>query len=359
MANFKYVEKVVASEDILDAIKTEITNFTEYPYEATAGESPETNRWEVFQEETDAATGKTKTLILKGVTSIGQEAQTKEFYVKLQHNCFENPDKHSSLTLQVLDEYDSQAGDWNVKGCPVVYEFAKEDYTPTDRNSKKPVYMYLNIMNNRLAMVLVADPAVNFNDYRKSFMYVGAIKPFKFNEYDVVGNILLTAGSVTAEPTNAELESKGYYFGEYTSPGNNSFQMLRTKSGILFQKHYPAFITQAPPAGKAYVDQSLGDTGLVLEQQGFQASRWTGKYHMSPIYVVHPYEGYRGMLEQCLAVTKHNILHLDELIVDVEGKPWVQEVYKYFDINTENNFMRYSPNIEMGVAILKEVRYAS
>ena len=109
--------------------------------------------------------------------------------------------------------------------------------------------------------------------------------------------------------------------------------------------------------GQSFVDPELGDTGLELEPQGFQASKWTSKYHLSPIYVVHPYEGYRGQFDNCIAVTKHNILHLDELIIDVEGKPWHQEVYRYFDTDTQQNFMNLSANQRMGVAILKEVRY--
>lgn len=354
MANFKYSEVITTSENLLNTLKEEITSFTEYPYDASKGETPVTNAWTVFDELTDTS-GKIKELILKGVTTIGEtNPLSKEFYLKFINEYFNNPAEHSTLKVQILDGYDNTLQDFTLKGHPVVYEWANEAYTPTDRNAKKPVYVYLNVSNNKLAMVLVADPAVNFNDYRKSFLYAGAIKPFKFNENDVVGNILLTAGAVSAEPTNP---LNGYNFGVYTSFGNNTMQMLKTKSGIEFQKHYAAFITQAPPKGKAFVDSVLGDTGLELEKQGFQASRWTNKYHMSPVYVVHPYEGYRGSLDSVVALPKHNILHLDELIVDVENKPWRQEVYKYFDFDTERNFMNTSANIKMGIAFLKEIRY--
>lgn len=249
---------------------------------------------------------------------------------------------------------------FKLTGHPVLYQWALENYTPTDRNKEKPVYMYVNVMNNRLAMVLVADPAVNFLDYKKSFLYAGALKPFKYNLNDVDGNVMLTAGAVIEEPDISQIATTGtYYYGQYTSAGNNTLQMLKTKSGIEFQQDYPSFITQAPPKGKAYQDPELGDTGLELEPQGFQASKWTSKYHLSPIYVVHPYEGYRGQFDNCIAVTKHNILHLDELIIDVEGKSWDQEVYRYFDTDTAQNFMNLSANQRMGVAILKEVRYTA
>lgn len=364
MAYFKYVETIPASEHVLNTIRDEVTGFNEYPYNPDAGETPIENKWEVVKEEVDED-GRVGILELKSTMSIqgeeDEEPLTKDFYVRFTHRGLVPDEKvsysqHSTIEIQVLDG-PKEGGGYKLEGHPVLFQYADEQYKPTDRNLTKPVYMYLCISNNKLAIVATADPAVNFNDYRKSFLYVGALKPYKYNTYDVEGNVALTAGAVVDEPTSADIAKGDYYFGEYTSAGNNTIQMLKTKSGIEFQKHYPAFITQAPPPGKAYIDPSLGDTGLELERQGFQASKWTSKYHLSPLHVVHPYEGYRGTMDSVIAVTKHNILHLDELIVDVEGKPWKQEVYRYFDINTEQNLMNLSANQHMGVAILKEVRY--
>lgn len=372
MANFKYVEKVTASKQILNLLRDEVTDFTEYPFESSVGETAETNTWIKFHEVADTD-GNIKELILQGTVSIGDPAVTKDTYLRFVNHALTTrtypPNvpthvEHSSMSVQILDEPDDPTATdpstivWGKEGYPVLFQWADEAFTPTDRDETKPVYLFLNVMNNRLAMVCVADPAVNFKDYRKSFLYAGALKPFKYNEFDVTGNIMVTAGAVVDEETMTNIATNAtYYFGEYTSAGNNTFQMLKTHSGIEYQRHYPAFITQAPPVGKSYSDSSLGDTGLELEPQGFQASRWTNKYHLSPIYVVHPYEGYRGQLDNCIGITKHNILHLDELVIDVENKAWNQEVYKYFDIDTEQNFMNLSPNQEMGVAVLKEVRY--
>ncbi|GEA16767.1 hypothetical protein E308F_30130 [Moorella sp. E308F] len=359
MADFKYVETITKSQDLLNTIK-EILTFTSYPFDAMHGETEVANTWIIKEEITDVATGKIKELTVQGKTAIGSTTvRNKDFYVRFKLNGFSDVSKHSSMTVQLLDEFNPTNNSYGVNGYPVLYEWAQENYSNSDRDFNSPVYLYATISNNRIAMVLVADPAINFNDYRKSFLYIGAIQPFKFNEDDVDGNILLTAGAYRKEPSYTEIaiNNPDYYFGEFTATGNNNFQMLKTKTGILFQKHYPAFITQAPPPGSAYVDSQVGDTGVKLESQGFQASRWTGKYHMSPIYVYHPYEGYRGQLDGCVAVTKHNILHLDELVVDVEGKPWTQEVYRFYDINTEQCFTKHSANINMGLAVLKEVRY--
>lgn len=373
MTHFKYVEKPAIGEKILNFIKDELTSFTEYPFDAVQGETALANEW-LVKEETADASGNIDTMIISTKAKLGDPASPviKPIYLKLTNLALRprthalapamtggvNPE-YCSLTIQVLEDFDSVADTFGVEGPEVLFTWADETYTPTDRSPKKPLYVYLNITNERLAMIIVADPAVNFNDYRKSFMYAGAISPFQYNYNDVDGNILVTAGSVLDEPTMAQIATSlpDSYFGEYTSVGNNTFQMFRTFSGIEFQSHYPSFITQAPKPGRAFIDPVLGDTGLKLEGQGFQASKWTDKYHLSPVYVVHPYEGYRGKLNEVIGVTKHNVLHLDELIIEVEGKPWDKEVYKYFDINAENQFTNFSANLDTGVAILKEVRY--
>ncbi|OKP97880.1 hypothetical protein [Paenibacillus sp. P46E] len=359
MANFKYAETITTSRELLDTIKSQVIGAS-YPFNATAGETAVTNTWALESEVVDVATGKIKELVLKGTSKIN--ALTREFYVKFTNSGFGASAKHSSMVVQVLFNKTGTGGSatFGEAGQPVNIEWAKQDASPaTDRTHDKPVYLYMNVMNNRLAMVIVGDPAVNFDDYRKSFVYIGALKPFKYNEDDVDGNIMVTGGSVTNEPST--VPGAPYNFGAYTSYGNNTLQMFKTRSGIKFQQHFASFITQAPGPGKAFVDTQIGDTGLKLEPQGFNASSWTKKYHLSPIYIVHPFDGYRGSLDYCIAVSKNNILHLDELIVDIpentEGKAWKQEVYRYFDHNTENHFMKKSANVQMGIAFLKEVRY--
>lgn len=364
MANFKYVQLTTTGVKLLEDLKAAIT-FEKYPFNVAAEETEETNTWEVISEELDDTTSKIMELVLGTTATIA--STTKEFHVKFTYEGLSAalPEReHSSMTVQVMEGYNEVGGTYTNVGHPVNYEWADEEYKDstvyTDRDKTKPIHVYMNIMNNRIAMCLAADPVVHYTDYRKSFLYVGATQPFEYN-MSTEGNVLITAGAVKAEVTTPS--SPEYNFGQHTSFGNNTFQMLATKSGVLFQKHYPAFITQVPTVGKAYVAAGgTGDTGLLLEPQGFNASAWTKKYHLSPIYVVHPYEGYRGQLEYCIAVSKTNILHLDELIVDIPadtpGKTWTQEVYVYFDHNTEQNFMNRSANVRMGIAFLKEVRYA-
>lgn len=389
MADFKYVEFITTGENLLSDLTKNICNnfptstdalLKKFAFNATAGETEVENTWKMV--DSTYKTGSTTIMsevVYEVTTKIGT-TDTKKFYVKLKMPFFTDavgvtPTNHSTMYITQMENYDETAHEGENVGYPVLFEWAKEDYTEsgkkTDRTIKSPVYVYLNVSRNRLAMVLVADPAVHFKDYRKSFAYIGAVKPFAdLNEFDVDGNFLVTAGTTAAEPTDhtvASADGAIHNYGMYTSFGNTTLQMFRTRSGIMHQKHYPSFITQAPSTSFSYTVASggtgsnsgntIGVTGLDLEPQGFNASNWTRKYHLSPVYIVHPYDGYRGSMEGVIAVSKNNILHQDELIVDVVNKPQTQEIYKFFDHDSEYNFMAHSANIKMGVAILKEYKY--
>ena len=99
-----------------------------------------------------------------------------------------------------------------------------------------------------------------------------------------------------------------------------------------------------------------------MDEDGFQASLWTKHYHASPVYLAHQSEGYRGYLDGCVAISDHNLINLDELLVDTEvvkpgGGTWI-EVYKFFSIaRSPVNLFRMSANpFNMAIAILKEIR---
>ncbi len=360
MAHFKYISRLdIPANEFLNFLRDEINSLDIYPYDEEHDEQPINCIWEVHSEVTEGEY--VKELILRRGIPEGETA--KEFFVRLTNEAVVNPStRYATFTVQILDEYDEENETFKLEGPVVKYQCADEKMANTERTANHSLHIFMNIDNDRIAAVIQADPVVNFDDYRKSFMYIGKTEPFEFNKDDIEGNVLLTAGAVDPEPTMSELKSNNQYFGMYTSSGNNTFQMLGTKSRVKFQKHYPAFITPAPKPGDAYVHPELGDTGLELEKQGFQASRHTDKYHLSPVYVVHPYEGYRSQLKDCIAVIKHNILHYDKLIVDVDkckypDKPWKQEVYRFFDVNTEQNFFNMSPNRGTAIAILSELRY--
>jgi hypothetical protein len=119
--------------------------------------------------------------------------------------------------------------------------------------------------------------------------------------------------------------------------------MLKTRSGVFNQRHYASFITPEE----------------YMRKDAFNPSRWTGKFHLSPTFVVHGYDGYRGWLKDTVIVDNTSIVHLDELIVnkDSKDKTKPQEIFKYFKLNAPFSFLNNSPNFNYGVGILKSRSY--
>ena len=233
------------------------------------------------------------------------------------------------------------------------------------------VRYWLSVNNSRVALVLEGDPAPSINDYYRSFGYIGKITPF--NQYDHAGNFGVTVGMghLIKEQTNYEekdiKEDTIEYgqWGEYTSNGMWSMSMFNTRSNVYFQAHNPAFLTQLPDYNAAgTLPPAL--KRLILDDDRFQTSVWTSRYHGSPIYMVHRSEGYRGYMDGVVVIEDHNIVNGDELVVDTHilkdstdpsQGTWT-EVYKFFSLNTPVNlFNKYSPAPgKVSVALLQEIR---
>lgn len=124
-------------------------------------------------------------------------------------------------------------------------------------------------------------------------------------------------------------------FGDETGTGVNDITMFKTRSGLKYQRHYASFIT----------------TEEFIRKEKSGQSRWTGKFHLSPVYVEHSYDKQRGWLDGVMVVDDSGIAHLDELIVDKDTPK--EEVYKFFRVNAPFSFFNNSPNHAYGVAIIK------
>lgn len=240
---------------------------------------------------------------------------------------------------------------------------------------RRPDYLVsytLSVNNDRVVLVLEGDPSPNIHSYYRSFGYIGKIVPF--NEFDHGGNFGVTVGmgdlrtdmtGYTKNDILTDLNPDVYaQYGEYTSNGMDSLSMLKTRSNVLFQRYYPAFISHLPnypSVGKL----PAGLSKLIVDSDGFQKSLWTGKYHASPIYLVHQAEGYRGYMDGVVAIYDHNLVNRDELIVDTEiqkdsSNPsrgtWT-EVYKFFSIKSPLNLFKHSPSPDViTIAFLKEIK---
>lgn len=124
-------------------------------------------------------------------------------------------------------------------------------------------------------------------------------------------------------------------FGKDTATGVNDIVMFQTRSGLKYQRHQAAFIT----------------TEEFMRKEKSGQSRWTGKFHLSPIYIEHSYDKQRGWLDGVMAVDDSGIEHLDELIVDKDTP--TEEVYKFFRVNAPFSMFNNSPNYAYGIAIIK------
>lgn len=304
---FAYYEGLTSTKNLLKDLKEKI--LTAY--------SSGTNNWTLLKETQDAQL-RTTDLYLKGTSSKGTDMylylnnDMNKKYINVQ-----SAETMTNATPPVLTNPTAQSK----------YPFVMNG-SSAFRDENTPITYYLSVTNDRLILVLQGDPTVDFVGYLKNLLYFGAMK--SLDDAGDTQNICLTCG--------AEQDVAFSTYGQYSSNSTNSVAVLKTKSGVLWQKHYVAFITQ--------------QQSLTLEATGFNASRWTGKYHLSPIYVVHPYDGYRGTLDGLISVDKNNILHLDELLVETDT-PDVKDRYKYFDTNAPVSMIGSSPNTSEGLAILK------
>jgi ribosomal protein S28E/S33 len=176
----------------------------------------------------------------------------------------------------------------------------------------------------------VSAPVVT-TDKSKMMPLVKSSKAQKSVERDMVLNFVL---SVKFPDTWGD---------ETTATGVTDISMFKTRSGVYNQRHYASFITPEE----------------YMRKDAFNPSRWTGKFHLSPTYVVHGYDGYRGWLKDTVIVDNTSIVHLDELIVNKDSKDpeKPQEIFKYFKLNSPFCFLNNSPNFNYGVGILKSRSY--
>lgn len=174
--------------------------------------------------------------------------------------------------------------------------------------------------------------------------YIFSVDPFSGFESDEV----MSSSPLRDEDFTIRRDPKGnitgYTFpqqnGQYTGTGVLDVNMLRTKSGMAWQRHAVAVVTT--------------DRTMPKDQNGYSLSQWTKKFHLSPIYVVHGAEGVRGYLGDVLNVDGRLLYHLDDLIVD-RGTP-NEKVYKFFKLSAPFSVFESVSDGNFGIAILKETK---
>lgn len=122
-------------------------------------------------------------------------------------------------------------------------------------------------------------------------------------------------------------------YGTETGTGVTDIAMYRTRSGACFQKH----------------NITLNTTDEFMTKVGFNPSRWTSKIHLTPVGVVHTFDGYRGTLDDVYAVDSTGLALGDELVVNKDTAN--EETYKYFPINAPYSVYTNSANCFVGLAV--------
>lgn len=160
-----------------------------------------------------------------------------------------------------------------------------------------PVYYWVSVNSERITIILSGDKSANSKDRLISFGYIGKVKPFKDSESQELGNFGVTVSSDLVPGDYLTLEEITR-FSDKTGTGVTDICMLETYTGYPMQAHYASFTTP-----DEFVDKKLEGP-----------SAYTKKYHMSPVYVFHSYDGYRGELYGVVACDRSTVVHMDDLI---------------------------------------------
>jgi hypothetical protein len=218
-------------------------------------------------------------------------------------------------------------------------------FSNTEANIKGwlPVQYWISVEPEKVALVLGGDPSANFDDRLISFGYMGAVKPFK---EDVGTNPNTNFGvcfSSDESPFNYLTDEEINQYSDKTATGVLDISMLKTYTGFPMQAHVASMTTP-----DEFVNKHLEGP-----------SAYTKKYHMSPIYVYHGFDGYRGELYGIASTDRSTVVNLDEMVhkyndADPVGTPNTEDVYKVFLVNAPYSIFNDSTNVLHGVAILKD-----
>jgi len=216
-----------------------------------------------------------------------------------------------------------------------------------------PIRYWVSITPTSFQIILSGDPNASAYDRIIGWGYFGQVQPFRkpcINDHsNSLASELNMPGMGIEDQNNfgmcvsSDVEpnySKRY--SDKTGTGVTDFVMLGTATGFPFQAHY---VAQTTPY--EFVDKALEGP-----------SAYTDKYHMSPLYVFHGFDGYRGELEGVISCDRSSIVHLDDLIVNkafMEDPNAPELVYKAFLINAPYSLMSNGPNVMYAIAVLRRI----
>ncbi|ANB66112.1 hypothetical protein GFC29_3811 (plasmid) [Anoxybacillus sp. B7M1] len=165
------------------------------------------------------------------------------------------------------------------------------------------LYLWGSINKDRLALFFRPDPSADPKNALYVPLYLGRISAI--GEAPRRNTVLIGGAQSTKEMTTFNLTSsinQNLDYGTNTANGNSYVLLHQAIGGSYYQRHYLSFITHS--------------RDLDLPETRFNPSAYTGKYHLSQLWIVHPQEGYVGKLDDIYAVHPKNIEQMDELEIE-------------------------------------------
>lgn len=180
-------------------------------------------------------------------------------------------------------------------------------FTPLDNFGRgwqrdSTMYYWGNFTKDRIVMFLRPDPTAGAENTFYAPLYIGRMTTL--GKSPRKNNVVFSGCRAKDEvlwKKDMKLGATYVDYGTNTSNGNSSVQLQQSIGGTYYQKHYLAFITH----------DKMVDAG----ESRFNPSVYSGKYHISPMYIVHPNDGFVGKLDEVYAIHPKNISQLDELEV--------------------------------------------
>lgn len=246
------------------------------------------------------------------------------------------------------DEFDifSSPGTWEVdkSSVPARWAWYKADSLSVIKRWVT-IQFWISLTADNLQIVLSGDLSGSKADRLVSFGYFGRGKPFNNSKERWQANFGITTGSDIHPALYLTKEERERY-SDNTGNGVTDINMLETYTGFPLQGHLAAFTTP-----DEFIEKKLEGP-----------SSYTDKYHMSPVYVFHPFDGYRGELLNVIATDRSSVVNKDEMIhkynlaTSYEEYPDTQDIFKVFTVNSPYSFLNNSTNVMYALAILKETK---
>jgi hypothetical protein len=164
------------------------------------------------------------------------------------------------------------------------------------------MYYWGNVTKDRIVMFFRPDPTPGAENTYFAPLYIGRLTTL--GKSPRKNNVIISGCREADEVVwKKDMKLGAIYvdYGNNTSNGNRGVQLQQSIGGTYYQQHYLAFITH--------------DKNVDAGESRFNPSVYSGKYHISPMYIVHPNDGFVGKLDECYAVHPKNISQLDELEV--------------------------------------------